>query len=651
MSKEKKEGENGSVDTSNVDVKKEASSEAKNEDSLKTKMSRGITWQKKEDRDDRIQMIHLIVRLLRTKKPNAPPTWLKKLPDMARRLEDTLYRLAKSKEEYMNRTTLKARLQDVARQMGARVRKKQAQEPSKTTTSTTEPPTKRAKMEVNKTEVKAENKDITQDGGEPQKRMIVDLGAINSAAVAPASRTNANTTSAPSNGTASSSTRISKAEEELEKRKRRAHLLRQQQQRLLLLRHASKCQAKPCKQTKLCPQMKWLWKHIAKCKDKRCQVAHCVSSRYVLTHYHQCRDKKCQVCAPVRICFVMLLLILQRESRGCLFLSLLSNHSLTHTHTHTQVRAAIHNQQKRRRQIEEARRKPKKRKLTKEEKEKRRKRMANVIHSLTKDELSALFGSLRTEFNPFWNTQRMKMTFKPLLKKITDLEWGWIFAEPVDPDKLQLKDYWKIITRPMDLGTVKRNLDKGLYKVPKHMYHDVKLTFDNAMTFNPEGSDVHAIAKEYMEKFKDGFSEVMTQMIEQEKIARSRKDACTMCGGERFTFEPQVFYCNGRCHKRIRRNAFYYTTKENKYHYCQSCYQTCLKPQFELNGETVNKRDLLKKKNNEVRQESWVSYLCFSRPSHTHTHAHTHTGTMRHVQRMATHDLLPVQSQKQRELR
>ena len=106
--------------------------------------------------------------------------------------------------------------------------------------------------------------------------------------------------------------------------------------------------------------------------------------------------------------------------------------------------------------IEQARRKPKKRKLTKEEKEKRRKRMANVIPSLTKDELKSLFGSLRTEFNPFWYPERMKVTFKPLLKKISDLEWGWIFSEPVDPDKLQLKDYWKIVKRPMDLGTFRR---------------------------------------------------------------------------------------------------------------------------------------------------------------------------------------------------
>jgi hypothetical protein len=46
--------------------------------------------------------------------------------------------------------------------------------------------------------------------------------------------------------------------------------------------------------------MKQLWEHIAKCKDQRCQVSHCVSSRYVLSHYHRCKDSRCAVCGPVR---------------------------------------------------------------------------------------------------------------------------------------------------------------------------------------------------------------------------------------------------------------------------------------------------------------------------------------------------------------
>ena len=44
-------------------------------------------------------MITNIVDLLQKRKPNAPADWLKKiLPDMARRLEDNLYRDASSRE-------------------------------------------------------------------------------------------------------------------------------------------------------------------------------------------------------------------------------------------------------------------------------------------------------------------------------------------------------------------------------------------------------------------------------------------------------------------------------------------------------------------------------------------------------------------------
>ena len=45
--------------------------------------------------------------LLQQRKPNAPQEWIKKLPDMARRLEDSLYRTAPSREEYINFNALK----------------------------------------------------------------------------------------------------------------------------------------------------------------------------------------------------------------------------------------------------------------------------------------------------------------------------------------------------------------------------------------------------------------------------------------------------------------------------------------------------------------------------------------------------------------
>lgn len=80
-------------------------------------------------------------------------------------------------------------------------------------------------------------------------------------------------------------------------------VIRQQQQRLLLLRHASKCKEGPNCKTKFCEQMMTLWKHMKKCRDKNCKTSHCLSSRCVLNHYRICKSQgrvaTCEVCGPV----------------------------------------------------------------------------------------------------------------------------------------------------------------------------------------------------------------------------------------------------------------------------------------------------------------------------------------------------------------
>eukprot|EP00980_Cylindrotheca_fusiformis_P020978 scaffold7987_cov200-Cylindrotheca_fusiformis.AAC.7 len=83
----------------------------------------------------------------------------------------------------------------------------------------------------------------------------------------------------------------------------RKKVIRQQQQRLLLLRHASKCKEGANCKTKYCTQMMTLWKHMKKCRDQNCKTPHCLSSRCVLNHYRLCKSQgrtaTCEVCGPV----------------------------------------------------------------------------------------------------------------------------------------------------------------------------------------------------------------------------------------------------------------------------------------------------------------------------------------------------------------
>lgn len=90
-----------------------------------------------------------------------------------------------------------------------------------------------------------------------------------------------------------------------------------------------------------------------------------------------------------------------------------------------------------------------------------------------------------------------------LLSKLMKHKYGWVFNTPVDVKGLGLHDYYTIIKHPMDLGTVKTRLEKSWYKSPREFAEDVRLTFQNAMTYNPKGQDVHIMAEQLSRVFEE----------------------------------------------------------------------------------------------------------------------------------------------------
>jgi E1A/CREB-binding protein len=184
-----------------------------------------------------------------------------------------------------------------------------------------------------------------------------------------------------------------------------------------------------------------------------------------------------------------------------------------------------------------------------------------------------------------------------------------VFNAPVDPVELGLPDYFEVIKRPMDLGTIRKKLENGCYHSLDEFESHVKLTFDNAMLYNPEGSVVYNMAKEMKHKFAADYENVLRQLKAEEDEKRKNGEACLLCGCEKLLFEPPVFYCNGlNCpSKRIRRNAYYYIGANNQYHWCHQCYQDLRDGQvLDLGDTALRKEQLIKKKNDEVHEESWV---------------------------------------------
>ncbi|CAI0456789.1 unnamed protein product [Linum tenue] len=87
-----------------------------------------------------------------------------------------------------------------------------------------------------------------------------------------------------------------------------------------------------------------------------------------------------------------------------------------------------------------------------------------------------------------------------LLQRLMSHQFAYVFNIPVDVVKLNIPDYFTIVKHPMDLGTIKSRLMSGLYSSPLEFAEDVRLTFSNAMLYNPKGNDVHLMA-ESLKKF------------------------------------------------------------------------------------------------------------------------------------------------------
>lgn len=231
----------------------------------------------------------------------------------------------------------------------------------------------------------------------------------------------------------------------------------------------------------------------------------------------------------------------------------------------------------------------------------------SLLQSFTVKQLQTHLASLdrKTLLPP----AKLKAKLTEVLKGLQTHQHGWVFNSPVDPVELGLPDYFDIIKKPMDLGTIQKKLENGAYHAIEDFQTDVFLTFDNAMTYNEDGSVVYDMAKELRIKFEGDRTKLMAQLESEDFQRRQNERACTLCGCEKLLFEPPVYFCNGmNCqNQRIRRNSHFYIGGNNQYFWCSTCFNELDdKIPIELVDMTITKGDLKKKKNDEVHEESWV---------------------------------------------
>lgn len=100
------------------------------------------------------------------------------------------------------------------------------------------------------------------------------------------------------------------------------------------------------------------------------------------------------------------------------------------------------------------------------------------------------------------------------------------FLVPVDPVALGIPDYFHVIKEPMDLGTIRSNLETGFYDTPSAFAEHVRLVFRNAMLYNAAHSQVHIYARKLMDDFERRFKSLNVKLSTKCKLSdpKSKKD-------------------------------------------------------------------------------------------------------------------------------
>ncbi|CAM0902885.1 unnamed protein product [Alopecurus aequalis] len=89
------------------------------------------------------------------------------------------------------------------------------------------------------------------------------------------------------------------------------------------------------------------------------------------------------------------------------------------------------------------------------------------------------------------------------------------FNAPVEVEALGLWDYHAVIKSPMDLGTVRAGLAARNYPSHDAFAADVRLTFANALRYNPVGHDVHTFAGDLLASFEKMYGEAVSWFEEE----------------------------------------------------------------------------------------------------------------------------------------
>ncbi|XP_057674044.1 bromodomain-containing protein 3-like isoform X2 [Corythoichthys intestinalis] len=101
-------------------------------------------------------------------------------------------------------------------------------------------------------------------------------------------------------------------------------------------------------------------------------------------------------------------------------------------------------------------------------------------------------------------TNQLQFMQSVVVKAVWKHHFAWPFYHPVDAVALNLPDYHRIITNPMDLGTIKQRLENNYYWSASECLQDFNTMFSNCYIYNKPTDDIVlmalALEKIYLQK-------------------------------------------------------------------------------------------------------------------------------------------------------
>ncbi|XP_010063702.1 histone acetyltransferase HAC1 isoform X2 [Eucalyptus grandis] len=387
---------------------------------------------------------------------------------------------------------------------------------------------------------------------------------------------------------------------------------RNQQRWLLFIRHARRCAAPQGKCQEInCITVQKLCKHIESCNLAQCPYPRCHHTKVLLSHNKNCRDPSCPVCIPVKNYLQSQLKAYPRPdstsgfsnslSRSCKPSDIMENPAklLTKKPSIAESSEDLLPSIKRVK-VEPPLQLPipsldnsaESMSIAEEQKISQ----SVPYHGQQHNEIGIPIKaeSADTKMDPSGNSGERNLTTGEMKMEGTDDvsnkmlgEEPAVMQEPMEKEGDQSNQE---IAQPAEQGAVSKS---GKPKIK-----GVSLT----ELFTPEQVREHITG--------------LRQWVGQSKAKAERNQAmehsmsensCQLCAVEKLTFEPPPIYCSP-CGARIKRNAPYYTgaAGDTRHYFCIPCYNEARGDTIVVDGNSILKARLEKKKNDEETEEWWV---------------------------------------------